>query len=319
MPLLVVGSIAIDSIESPHGSCPEILGGSATHFSLTAALFTRVKLVGVVGEDFPEDYLRVLRSRDICLDGLQILPGRSFRWSGRYEGSMAQAETLSVELNLFGTFEPTLPEHYRDTPFVFLANGSPHVQRKVLEHVRDEPFVLLDTMNLWIETERRALVELLGRVDALVINDEEIREFTREANLMRAGRAVQAMGPHTVVIKKGEHGALLLHEDEVFAAPAVPLAEVRDPTGAGDTFAGGFMGTLARVGHKRPDLEDLKLAVSVGTVCASFNVEDFGPNRIRHLEPAELLERYERYLRMLQVSGAPLLNASLLPVSEHTV
>jgi sugar/nucleoside kinase (ribokinase family) len=311
MPLLVVGSIAIDSIESPHGSAPEILGGSATHFSLTASLFTRVKLVGVIGEDFPEDYLSVLRGRDLCLDGLQVLPGRSFRWSGRYEGTMAQAETLSVELNLFGSFEPTLPEHYRDTPFVFLANGSPHVQRKVLDHVRDEPFVLMDTMNLWIETERRALTELLGQVDALVINDEEIRELTRESNLIVAGRQVLGMGPRTVVIKKGEHGALLLQGDQVFAAPAFPLTEVRDPTGAGDTFAGGLMGTLARIGHKRPSFDDLKLATCVGIVCSSFNVEDFGPNRIRGLAPQQMMERYERYMQMLNVSGAPLLNASL--------
>ncbi len=317
MPLLVVGSIAIDSIESPYGSCPEILGGSATHFSLAASLFSRVKLVGVVGEDFPEDDLRVLRARDICLDGLQVVPGRSFRWSGRYEGAMAQAETLSVELNVFGSFEPTLPEHYRDTPFVFLANGSPHVQRKVLEHVRDAPFVMLDTMNLWIETERRALTELLAHVDALVINDEEIRELVREHNLVLAGRKVLAWGPRTVVIKKGEHGALLIHGEEVFAAPAVPLAEVRDPTGAGDTFAGGFMGTLARIGHKQPRFDDLKLACCVGIVCASFNVEDFGPRRVQHLQPEELLDRYHAYMRMLDVSGAPLLNATLSAPQAH--
>ncbi|GIW72251.1 MAG: adenosine kinase [Planctomycetota bacterium] len=317
MSLLVVGSVAIDTIESPFGSAPEVLGGSATHFALAASLFAPVRLVGVVGEDFPGSYLELLRQRGVCLEGLQVVPGRSFRWTGRYQGTMAQAETLSVELNVFGDFEPALPPAYRTSRFVFLANGSPHVQRKVLEQVEGDPFCLLDTMNLWIEIERRALLQVLERVDALVINDEEIRELTQRANLIAAARAVLELGPRTVVVKKGEHGALLVHQDRIFAAPAFPVERVLDPTGAGDTFAGGFMGTLARLGRRRPSLQDLKQAVCAGVVCASFNVEEFGPGRVLGLEPHEVLERYRAYLAMLQVDGEPVLEQVLLAAGSE--
>lgn len=302
-PLLVVGSIAIDSIESPHGHAPEILGGSATHFSLTASLFTPLRLVGVVGRDFPEAYVDVFRERQICLDGLMREEGKSFRWHGRYTGSMASAETLSVELNVFGAFKPEVPESYKDTAFVFLANGSPHLQHNVLEQCPNAGFTMLDTMNLWIETERRALERLLVHVDALVINDSELRELTETQNLVAAGHRALSMGPKTVIVKKGEHGALVFHGGDVFAVPAFPVEHVCDPTGAGDTFAAGVMGVLARFGSLQPSADQLKLAVCAGVVCASFNVEDFGANRIRRIGSDEVRERFRLYMRMLDVAG----------------
>jgi len=302
MSLLVVGSVAIDSIETPHGVAPEILGGSASHFALAASFFHPVRLVGVVGEDFPEQYLSVLRRKNVDASGLQVLPGKSFRWTGRYKGAMDSAETLSVELNLFGTFDPKIPANFRDSRFVFLANGSPHLQRKVLEQVQAaERFTLLDTMNLWIEIERRALTDLLAKVDAIVINETEIRQLTEVANLITAGKALLRMGPKTVVIKKGEHGALLFHGDRIFAAPAFPIERVFDPTGAGDTFAGGFMGTLARAGRAHPTFDDLKRAVCMGIVMASFNVEDFGPARLERASEADLMGRFKDYMDMLRV------------------
>jgi sugar/nucleoside kinase (ribokinase family) len=311
MPLLVVGSVAIDAIETPHGAMPAVIGGSATHFAYCASLFSPVRLVGVVGEDFPTEYLTLLRSRPIDLGGLEVRKGRSFRWSGRYAGTMAAAQTLSVELNLFGEFDPVLPAAFRGSRFVFLANGSPHVQRRVLEQVDGAAsaggrFVLLDTMNLWIETEHRALVDLLARVDAVVLNDEELRQLTREPNLIAAGRKVLALGPGVVIVKKGEHGALLFvagKPDHIFAAPAFPVERVVDPTGAGDTFAAGFMATLALAGASRPDLAVLKRAVCLGIVSASFNVEDFSLYRLTRATREEIVERYRTYLRMLHVDG----------------
>ncbi len=303
MSLLVVGSVAIDSIETPHGTRPEILGGSASHFSYAASFFSPLRLVGVVGEDFPNGYLDVLRARDVDMGGLQVLAGKSFRWSGRYKGAMDAAETLSVELNLFGTFDPKIPPGFRDSRFVFLANGSPHVQRRVLDQVdATERFTLLDTMNLWIEIERAALTGLLAKVDALVINEGEIRQLTERTNLISAGRAVLGMGPKIVVLKKGEHGALLFQGDRIFAAPAFPIERVADPTGAGDTFAGGFMGSLARAGRVRPTFDDLKRAVCTGIVTASFNVEDFGLARLQRATPGELAERERAYMDMIAVA-----------------
>jgi sugar/nucleoside kinase (ribokinase family) len=302
MSLLVVGSVAIDSIETPHGVAPEIIGGSAVHFAYAASLFVPVRLVGVVGEDFPGGYLEILRARPIDLSGLEVRKGKSFRWSGRYQGAMAAAETLSVELNLFGQFDPTLPSSFRSSQFVFLANGSPHVQRRVLAQIdARERFVLLDTMNLWIEMERRALVDLLAEVDAIVINDEEIRQLTGEANLIAAGREVLRMGPSVAIVKKGEHGALLFQGERIFAAPAWPIERVYDPTGAGDTFAGGIMGALARSGKVRPAFADLRRAVCMGIVLGSFNVEDFGLERLRRARSEEIEARWRDYVSMLAI------------------
>jgi len=313
MPVLVVGSVAIDSIESPEGSAPEVLGGSATHFSLAASLFAPVQLVGVIGHDFPESYLDVLRERDVDLAGLELQDGSSFRWSGRYVGAMAQAETLSVELNVFGSFDPHVPGSFRGARHVFLANGSPEVQRKVLDQVEPGAFCLLDTMNLWIDIARDGLVDVLRRVDALVINDEEIRMLTGEANLIAAGREGLNMGPKAVIVKKGEHGALLFHGDDVFAAPAYPVEKLVDPTGAGDSFAGGVMGSLAAQGEGMPSVQAFRQAVAVGTVTASFNVQGFGVEGIRSVTLADVAARYDRYRQMLALEEAAPLFAATTP------
>lgn len=331
MSLLVVGSVAIDSIETPFGTRPEVMGGSAAHFSYAASFFTPVSLVGVVGEDYPKAYLEILRSRPIDLAGLQMRRGKTFRWSGRYKGSMASAETLAVELNLFGSFDPVVPEAFRRSRFVFLANGSPHVQARVLEQVAPHPsrFVMLDTMNLWIATENRALRELLPRVDALVLNDEELRQLTVEANLVRAAHRALDLGPRFVIVKKGEHGALLLGgatgaagsagatTPRIFVGPAYPIDLVFDPTGAGDTFAGGLLGSLAAAlapdEGRSPTFGDLKRAVCVGIVTASFNVEDWGLDRLRRTTREEILERHARYVDMLRVEApevAPVADAA---------
>ncbi len=312
MSLLVVGSVAIDSIETPHGIAPEIAGGSAVHFAYAASFFSPVRLVGVVGRDFPPEYLEILRARPIDLGGLAIEDGKSFRWSGRYQGAMASAETLSVELNLFGQFDPTLPPAFRASRYVFLANGSPRTQRRVLAQIEAaDRFVLLDTMNLWIEMERRALLDVLAHVDALVINDEEIRQLVGEPNLIACGREVLRMGPKFAIVKKGEHGALLFGRDRVFAAPAWPVERVYDPTGAGDTFAGGVMGTLAQRNGDAPapSFDDLRRAVCMGIVMGSFNVEDFGLERLRRTTPAEIQARYREYVRMLHVDPEAIADA----------
>lgn len=302
--ILVVGSIAIDSIKTPYGSAENVIGGSATHFSYTAALFNPVRLVGVVGEDFPKEFLDILRERPICTEGLQVKPGRSFRWTGRYGRMMAGAETLSVELNLFGEFDPVIPEIYRASEYIFLANGSPRLQARVLDQVARPRFTVVDTMNLWINTERKSLLELLKRVDALVINEEEIRMLMEEPNLVAAGRKLLERGLRYVIVKKGEHGALLLGKEGFFACPAYPVDIVRDPTGAGDTFAGGLMGELARSADGAgPAFGDLKRAIAYGTVTASFNVEDFSLNRLRGLTIRDVEARFHDFLGFTQLDG----------------
>src|SRR5258708_760239 len=245
MPLLVVGSIALDSVETPHGVVTDALGGSATFFSYAASYFTPVRLVGVVGEDFPAAHRGMLEGRNIDTSGLKIeKDGKTFRWRGKYSGDMNMAETLEVHLSVFGSFDPELPPQFTDTPFLFLANGSPVVQRKVLSQAKNRQLVVADTMNLWIEIQRDELYALLREVDGLVLNDGEARMLTGEINLVRAGQKILDLGPKFVIIKKGEHGALFLSREETFVMPAFPLAHVVDPTGAGDSFAGGFMGYL---------------------------------------------------------------------------
>ncbi|MHC5544489.1 PfkB family carbohydrate kinase, partial [Singulisphaera rosea] len=246
MPLLVVGSVAFDSVQTPHGVVDDALGGSATFFSYAASFFTPVRLVGVVGEDFPNVHREMLEARQVDTSGLIIEKGGStFRWRGKYEGDMSTAETLEVHLNVLGTFNPDLSPKFAETPFVFLANGSPSMQRKVLSQAHKRQLVVADTMNFWIETQRDELYALLREVDGLFLNDGEARMLTEEVNLVRAGRKVLELGPKFVIIKKGEHGAMFLSAEESFVMPAFPLADVVDPTGAGDSFAGGFMGYLA--------------------------------------------------------------------------
>ncbi len=275
MSLLVVGTVAFDSIETPHGVVHEETGGSATYFALAASRFTDVKLVGVIGEDFPQSRLELFEGRSVDLTGLEVeTGGKTFRWSGRYQGDMNVAETLDTQLNVLATFQPKLPDDYRDCRAVFLANGAPAVQMQVLDQMRDPKFVVADTMNLWIEHERDGLLELLRRVDGLILNDEEARSLTGERNLIEAGRKALDLGPKVVIVKKGEHGAFLFSNFVFYALPAYPISKVIDPTGAGDSFAGGLMGYLARTGDV--SLGTLKRGMAYGTVASSFTVSGFG-------------------------------------------
>lgn len=298
MPLLVVGSIALDSVETPHGVVKDALGGSATYFSYAASYFTPVRLVGVVGEDFPSAHLDLLAARGVDTSGLVVeTGGQTFRWRGKYEGDMNSAETLEVHLNVLGTFNPDLPAGFEKSPFVFLANGSPAMQRKVLHQAKGRVLAVADTMNFWIETQRDELYALLKEVDGLVLNDGEARMLTEEVNLVRAGQKVLDLGPRFVIIKKGEHGAMFLSAGESFVMPAFPLNEVVDPTGAGDSFAGGFMGYLASVGQA--DARSLKTAMAYGSVVASFNVEDFSLRRFQRTDRQEIDRRLEQYRAMM--------------------
>ncbi len=298
MSLLVVGSIALDSVETPFGLVDDALGGSATYFSYAASFFTPVRLVGVVGEDFPAEHRQMLEGRGVDTRGLIVQPGgKTFRWRGKYEGDMNMAETLEVHLNVLGEFNPDLLPDYAESPFLFLANGSPVMQLRVLRQATQRKLAVADTMNFWIETQRDELLELLKEVDGLVLNDGEARLLTEEVNLVRAGRQVLKMGPKFVIIKKGEHGALFLSDAQSFVMPAFPLGDVVDPTGAGDSFAGGFMGYLAAA--NRTDPAALKTAMAYGTVVASINVEDFSLRRFQKTERPQIDDRLETYRNMM--------------------
>jgi sugar/nucleoside kinase (ribokinase family) len=297
MSLLVVGSIAFDSIETPTKTVDDVLGGSATFFSYAASFFTRPRLVGVVGEDFPNGHRTLFAERGVDLAGLTVQAGKTFRWKGRYHQDMNTRDTLEVHLNVFGTFNPVLPESFRDSSHVFLANGSPVIQAKVLDQVRKPELVLADTMDLWIETQHDELVALLPRLDGLLLNDSEAKLLTGKDNLVLAGEAVRAMGPKFVIIKKGEHGAMLFSADGIFVVPAFPTAEVIDPTGAGDSFAGGVLGYLES--DKKPSPGRLRRAMAYGTVVASLTVEDFSLDRLKRTNREEIDARMEQYRRML--------------------
>lgn len=298
MSLCVVGSIAFDSVETPTGRADDVLGGSATYFSYAASFFTGVRLVGVVGADFPPAFADLLQERDIDMSGLEKnADGKTFRWRGAYEADMNTRTTLEVDLNVLGTFDPKVPEAFRDSEYVFLANGSPRVQLRVLEQIKRPKLTVADTMNLWIETTRDDLMELMGKVDGMVLNDEEARMLTETQNLVAAGQRVLAWGPKFVVIKKGEHGAMLVSSEGTMALPAFPTDRVIDPTGAGDSFAGGMMGCLAAEGVF--DAARLRRAMAYGTVVASFTVEDFSLNRLREIRRADIDHRFEEYKGML--------------------
>lgn len=294
--LLIVGSIALDSVKTPFGEVQEALGGSATYSSYSASFFTNsIRLVGVVGEDFPQEHISLLKTRGIQTEGLQIVKGKTFRWKGAYEYDLNEAHTLATELNVFETFKPQIPADYRQSQFVFLANIDPELQLSVLDQVAKPKLVACDTMNLWIKMKPDVLKKVLERVDFLFINDGEARQFANTASLIRAGRILQSWGPKYVVIKKGEHGALLFGNNTFFAAPAFPLEEVYDPTGAGDTFAGGFFGYLAKHGGDISDA-NLRRAVVYGTAMASFTVEQFSLERLKTLTVEQLAAR----VRMLK-------------------
>lgn len=300
MPVLIVGSIALDDIKTPTAENKNLLGGSASYGAFAASFFSPVNLVGIVGDDFPEDHMALLKSRGIHLEGLQSVPGKTFRWSGEYGWDMNTRETLSVELNVFETFRPTLPESYRKTPIVLLANIAPDLQHLVLDQTEVPHFVIADTMDLWIDIARPRLIELLARVHMLILNDGEARQLTGETSLIRAGRKLQEMGPRYVAVKKGEHGCLLFGDNgEFFACPAYPLEDIHDPTGAGDTFAGGLAGFIAR--EKELTFSTLRQAVLHGSVLASFNVEAFSLERLKTLQPGEVEARLEDFRRIAAI------------------
>lgn len=294
--IVVVGSLALDTVHTPFGAAHEVLGGSAAYFALAARLFTPVTVVAVVGKDFPPAHLDLLRQAGIQVDHVETADGPSFRWGGRYGYDLNTRETLFTHLNVFEHFRPRLDESLRRARYVFLANIDPDLQREVLEQMVSPALVVCDTMNFWISGKRDALIRTLAQVDILIINDGEARQLTEEPNLWKAGRAILTLGPSVVVIKKGEHGAVLLSREESFSAPSYPVELVYDPTGAGDTFAGGFMGYLVAGGHDRPGA--LRRAVIYGTVAASFCVERFSVDALVGLA-REDLERRSRELKLI--------------------
>lgn len=293
MSLLVVGSVAFDSVKTPFGVAEDVLGGSATYFSTAASYFTDVKLVAVVGEDFPEKHVNFLKSRKIDVSGLQRSSGKTFRWKGEYGFDLNEAKTLETHLNVFEDFSPVVPESHREPDVLFLANIDPVLQREVLHQVKRPGLVACDTMNFWIGGKRDELVKTLTEVDILLINEGEARELAGEPNLVKAAAAIRGLGPKTLIVKRGEYGALMFGEDGVFSAPAYPLESVFDPTGAGDSFAGGFVGYLDNLKNFGP--RQLRQAIIFGSVMASFNVEDFSLNRMKSLDYGEIETRYKEF------------------------
>ena len=295
-PVLTVGSVAFDSIKTPFGETSRIVGGAATYFSLAASFFTDVRIVAVVGEDFGTEQLAVFGGRRIDLAGLQQVPGDTFRWKGEYSFDLNTRETVYTHLNVFEDFRPTIPESFRASPYVFLANIHPALQLEVLDQVAEPDFIALDTMNYWIEGTPDELRQVLKRVHVLIINDAEARELSGEPNLVRAARVIQQLGPSRVVIKRGEYGVLMTRDDGFFAVPGMPLEEVFDPTGAGDTFAGGFVGYLAA----SPAVSDAVVtqAIIAGSTMASFAVEDFGLDRLLRLTDLEVKQRFTEFKRL---------------------
>ncbi len=293
MSILVVGSVAYDSVETPFGRADRVLGGAASFFSVAASFFTPVRLVAVVGDDFGDAQLSAFASRDIDLTGLERASGKTFFWEGKYSYDLNARETLTTELNVFENFDPKIPESYRGSDYVFLANIDPVLQSRVLEQVEKPKIVACDTMNYWIGDHLENLKKTLERVDILLINDAEARQLSGEWNIVKAARAIREMGPHTLIIKKGEHGVLMFSPQGAFAAPAYPLEKVFDPTGAGDTFGGGFLGYLASAA--KHDEESLRQAVVMGSALASFCVEAFSLDRLVELRPDDLQERFQQF------------------------
>ena len=303
MAILVVGSVAFDSIKTPFGQADDVVGGAATYFSIAASQFTDVNLVGVVGEDFTEEHRSIFSGRRIDLSGLQTSEGKTFRWGGDYSFDLNDRQTLFTDLNVFESFSPTLPPEFRHPDIVFLANIHPSLQMNVLDQVDSKRLVALDTMNFWIEGTPNELREVLRRVDILLINDAEARQISGEFSLVRAANVINEMGPQTVVIKRGEYGVLLHNDKEFFAAPGYPLESVFDPTGAGDTFAGGFLGYLAQ----RANFDDtaLRQAIIFGSTLGSFCVEAFGTRRLQELTNDEILRRYRDFKLLTHFEDLP--------------
>ena len=300
MSLIVVGSMAFDAIETPFGKSDKIIGGAATYIAWSASNFTKpIRQISVVGGDFPKEELDLLEERGVDLDGVQIKKDeKSFFWSGKYHMDMNTRDTLETQLNVLGTFEPFVPDSFQDSDFLILGNLSPAVQLSVIDQLKERPkLVVMDTMNFWMEVALEDLKKVLLKVDVLLVNDSEARELSHEFSLVKAARKIMTMGPKYLIIKKGEHGALLFHEDNVFFAPALPLEEVFDPTGAGDTFAGGFMGHIART--KDISFENMKTAIIVGSAMASFCVEKFGTQRLREITKEDIDKRLMQFQELV--------------------
>jgi sugar/nucleoside kinase (ribokinase family) len=303
MSLVAVGSVAFDSVKTPFGEVDDALGGSATFFSTAASYFTNVSIVAVVGDDFPEKHLTFLKSRKIDIDGIEKQEGKTFRWKGEYGYELNEARTLDTQLNVFQSFQPKLPDKYRDAKVVFLANIDPDLQRDVLKQVKNPVLVACDTMNFWIEGKRDSLLETLKLVDILLINDGEARELSGEPNLVKAANIIHSYGPKTLIVKRGEYGALMFKDDRIFAAPAYPLEAVFDPTGAGDCFAGGFMGYLANTMNFKES--NIRKAIIFGSVMASFNVESFSLDRIKSLDYSEIESRFGEFKSLTHFENIP--------------
>ena len=298
MSLLVVGTMAYDDVKTPFGEREMSLGGSATYFALSASFFTPVNLVAVVGEDFKQADLDMLTSHGVNIDGVERSSGKSFHWKGEYGFNLNEAKTLDTNLNVLADFDPKLPEEYKKAEYVFLANIDPVLQQKVLDQVENPRLVACDTMNFWIDGALEEFKKTLARVNILIINEGEARMLANTPNLVAAARTIRAMGPETVIIKQGEYGALLFYEDEVFSTPAYPLEEVFDPTGAGDTFAGGFMGHIARLHDEGLSDTALRQAIVMGSVMASFTVERFSVDRLRSIERKDIADRFRLFKRL---------------------
>lgn len=295
-PMLVVGSVAFDTLHNHLGSHPKVLGGSATYASIAGSYFAPVQLVGVVGKDFPDSAVQLLKSRSVDLQGLEVADGLTFHWEGRYSDDLTSRTTLRTDLNVFADFHPKLPPQWRDTPYVMLGNIGPDLQLEVLDQITDPSLVIADTMNLWIDIKLDDLKKMLERIDVLIINEEEARQLAGTYNIVKVARELLRMGPERVVIKRGEYGALLFEPGDVFSAPAYPVEEVQDPTGAGDSFAGGFLGFIAR--QQATDPGTLRRAVVYGSAVASYCVEGVGPDKLAHATAREIDERYLAFARL---------------------
>ncbi len=303
MGILVVGSVAFDSVETPFGKVEKVLGGSATYFSTSASFFTDVSLVAVVGDDFPREHTEFLMSRNIDLRGLSRNRGETFSWTGRYGYDLNDAQTLETRLNVFETFKPSIPPEYEEAEYLFLANIDPDLQMEVLRQVKKPRIIASDTMNFWISSKNEALQKVIGMVDILIINDAEARQLSHEPNLVKSARTILSLGVKTLIIKRGEYGVLMFTDSTIFAAPAYPLEKVFDPTGAGDTFAGGFMGYLANTGNLSES--GIRQAIVFGSVMASFTVEDFSLERLKTLTYPEIEDRYRSFKSMTHFEGLP--------------
>ncbi len=301
--IVVIGSLAYDTISTPSGKKDRTLGGSANYFSVASSLFTKVNAVGVVGEDYGDNDINVLKNRGVDVSGVQIVPGKTFHWEGKYEGDLNEAVTLATELNVFADFKPQLSKEYSKSEFVFLANIDPEIQLEVLEQVDKPKFIACDTMNFWIETKKSDVLKVLSKVDAILINETEAMMLTKAPNAVSAAKEISKLGPKIIVIKRGEYGFMLFQEGNFFILPAFPLETIVDPTGAGDTFAGGFMGYLSKMNHPFKE-EDVRSACMYGTVLASFTVEDFSLGRIKNLPLDQVETRLKEYKKVVTVPKA---------------